>query len=163
MAWRFCVCLFVAAALAGCAALQKPFPKPAAALKPGDYVISGRSAGFYSSKPRKDQKPEVELKAGTRVTLIKQSGTYSLVKLADKSVGYAATGSLSVAPAKAEKKKPAKPSATSEKKPEATPEKKPEPEPQAEKPSSTPAPKPTPEVEPEAAQTPAPEVPQFRY
>lgn len=154
----------MAAALTSCALLTKATStitkpgsaKPSAALKPGDSVISGKPAGFYSSKPKKDQKPEIELKARTRVTLVKQAGNYSLVKLEDKSVGYVATGSLSAAPAKADRKKPQKPA-----KPSATPEKKPEAGPEAEKPSVAPTPTPEPQVEPSS--TPAPDVPQFRY
>lgn len=153
MASRSGVLFFLVAALAGCAV----FNKPTTALKPGDYVITGPPAGFYSGKPRKDQKPELELKPKTRVTLVKQAGAYSLVKLEDRGVGYVATASLATAPAKAATKKPAKPAASPAAKP------KPQATPNPAEPAATPKPTPAPEPATEASSTPTPEVPQFRY
>ena len=149
----------MAVALAGCASTKTK------SFAPGDYT-AGKGSGFFSTAPKAGtNKADFTLRQPTHVVLIKPVGTYSLVRLPDRSVGYisnenltagvAANAKPSPTPKKKSKPKPASDEPSSSSEPEAKP--KPTPAPQVEsKPKPTPPP-----VEP--ATPPADDVPAFRY
>lgn len=153
----------MAVALAGCASTSTK------GFAPGDYT-AGKGSGFFSTHPTSGvNKADFTLRAPTHVILIKPAGTYSLVRLPDRSIGYISNENLTAGVTSAA----AKPSPTPKKKsaPKPTPEPaasdtaptepkpKPAPAPEAES-----KPKPTPAPAPEQPATPSPdEVPAFRY
>jgi outer membrane biosynthesis protein TonB len=148
----------MAVALAGCASTQTK------GFAPGDYT-AGKGSGFFSTPPKAGtNKADFTLRGPTHVVLIKPVGTYSLVRLPDRSLGYVSNENLTAGvPANA------KPSPTPKKK--STPKPASEPENSGPEPAK-PKPTPTPEAEskPKPANTPvepstppADEVPAFRY
>lgn len=148
----------MAVALAGCASTQTK------GFAPGDYT-AGKGSGFFSTAPKAGtNKADFTLRQPTHVILIKPVGTYSLVRLPDRSVGYISNDNLTAGVTAAA----AKPSPTPKKKSAPKPAREPENSGAKPKPTPTPEveskPKPAPAPASEQPATPSPdEVPAFRY
>ena len=89
------VCGFVV--VVGCAEKRQPAiqanGQPAASNAAPTHVITADTV-YYMSGPQQARPPEGTFKAGTKVTLVQNAGSYSLVRSAGGVRAYVSTASL---------------------------------------------------------------------
>ena len=98
MLWRF-ACLLVLVALAvGCQPAKEKTggsetSPPAVTAPEFSHVITIRSA-YYTGGPQQARPPDGELMKGTRVRVLENAGSYSVVRTADGIEGYVSTAAI---------------------------------------------------------------------
>jgi hypothetical protein len=95
----------LALALVGCLEIRPSDPddKPAPVVPAPlglTHVVHADSV-YYTDGPQQSRPPDGTFKAGTKVKLVREAGSYSLVESAGGVAAYVSTGSLApIAPAK---------------------------------------------------------------
>ena len=74
---------------------------PVATAEPGLTHVVHADSVYYTTGPQQSRPPDGTFKAGTKVKLVREAGSYSLVESEGGVAAYVSTGSLApIAPAK---------------------------------------------------------------
>lgn len=94
--WTWLICLVWAGLfVSGCAHEQSP-EQPVQDVEPIVAPVISHDTMFYSSGPQQARPPDGQFKAGTRVMIIQEAGSYTLVRAEDGREGYVASDAVSV-------------------------------------------------------------------
>jgi hypothetical protein len=108
MLWRTALLLLISFVLTGCDPSGMPneaeeqassAKAPAAAAAEYPYEIT-TIAAYYTGGPQQGRPPDGELLKGTRVKVLENAGSYSVVRSEDGIEAYVSTGAISQNPEK---------------------------------------------------------------
>ncbi len=88
-----CACVAVAGCVREGQQKAKPKGKPVSSKADFTHVITSDTV-YYMSGPQQARPPEGKFKAGTKVTLVRKAGSYSVVRSETGIQAYVSTGSL---------------------------------------------------------------------